>query len=209
MFSYIGSLWVGFISLVIGYFIGSISFAVLICKSKGVDIFKEGSGNPGATNVKRVLGRFWGNTVFAFDCLKGVLAAIWPLYVFEDPYYMQMWAVCSYVGSVLGHNFSIFLKLRGGKGVATTVGGLLILMPLELVVGIIVWIVTFFSARYVSLASILLGVSLPISAYFLQGISLFFWLATVLMGLILIRHRSNIVRLIRGQEKRFDQKKKS
>ena len=185
---------------VVGYFIGSISFAVIVAKSQGVDIFKAGSGNPGATNVKRVLGSKWGNLVFTLDALKGVASAGLPLLVFGD----VRLGIIGLIAGILGHSFSCFLKFRGGKGVATTMGGLLTLMPLVLIIGLLVWAAVFYSTRVVAMASIFFAVSLPISAFFLKGAGdPRFMLALLLGVLIVVRHRSNIVRLIQGQENSF------
>lgn len=186
-----------------GYFIGAISFAVLIAKSSGVDIFKEGSGNPGATNVKRVLGSKCGNTVFVLDALKGVIAAGWPRLVFEGDLGLKL-AVIGLVAAIIGHSFSVFLKFRGGKGVATTMGGLLAIMPLVLFVGLLVWAICFYSTKIVALASILFGVSLPIAALVLFDTSdPRFTLGVVLGALIVVRHRSNIARMFAGKENSF------
>lgn len=185
---------------VVGYLLGAISFAVIVAKSKGVDIFKEGSGNPGATNVKRVLGSKCGNTVFALDALKGVVAAGWPYWILGD---IQL-GVIGLLAAIIGHSFSVFLKFRGGKGVATTMGGLLALMPLVLVIGVLVWVVVFYSTKVVALASILFALSLPVSACILHGTSdPRFTLAVVLGLLIVVRHRSNISRLLSGKENSF------
>ncbi|MGB0413116.1 MAG: glycerol-3-phosphate 1-O-acyltransferase PlsY [Coraliomargarita sp.] len=185
---------------VVGYFLGAISFAVIVAKSKGVDIFKEGSGNPGATNVKRVLGSKAGNTVFVLDALKGVVAAGWPFWILND---IQL-GVVGLLAAIIGHSFSVFLKFRGGKGVATTMGGLLALMPQVLLVGVLVWVVIFYSTKVVALASILFALSLPVSACLLHGTSdPRFTLAVVLGLLIVLRHRSNISRLLSGKENSF------
>ena len=145
---------------IIGYFLGAISFAVIMARSKGVDIFKEGSGNPGATNVKRILGKKGGYTVFALDALKGFTAAGLPLMVYGD----DRLALIGLVAAILGHSFSVFLKFRGGKGVATTIGGLLALMCPVVLIGLVVWVIIFYTKKIVALASIFFAVSLPISA---------------------------------------------
>ncbi|MGJ3243641.1 MAG: glycerol-3-phosphate 1-O-acyltransferase PlsY [Opitutales bacterium] len=189
-------------SLLAGYLLGSVSFAVLVAKARGVDIFQAGSGNPGATNVKRVLGRKAGNLVFMLDFLKGAVATGWPLLAPVETT-APVAAICGLLGAILGHSFSCFLKFRGGKGVATTMGGLLALMPIVLFVGLGVWVLVFFTSRYVSLASIAFGVSLPLSAWLtgLGPVMLGFSLALAL--LIVVRHRSNIRRLLNGTESRF------
>ncbi|MFT5836998.1 MAG: glycerol-3-phosphate acyltransferase PlsY [Candidatus Azotimanducaceae bacterium] len=184
----------------VGYLIGAISFAVLVARSQGVDIFREGSGNPGATNVKRVLGKQWGHTVFILDALKGLIAAGWPLIVYGD----DRLGVIGLIAAILGHSFSVFLKFRGGKGVATTIGGLLALMWGVLLIGLLVWVIIFYTTKVVALASILFAVSLPIAAFFLHGSEdPRFFLGLVLGILIVVRHRSNITRLFAGKENHF------
>jgi glycerol-3-phosphate acyltransferase PlsY len=185
----------------VGYLIGAISFAVIVARSQGVDIFKEGSGNPGATNVKRALGKKWGNTVFALDALKGLVAAGWPLIAYAGD---QRLAVIGLIAAILGHSFSVFLKFRGGKGVATTIGGLLALMWPVLLIGLAVWLITFYTSKVVALASILFSISLPIAAYFIYGSNdARFYLGAILAVLIVVRHRSNIARMFSGKENKF------
>jgi glycerol-3-phosphate acyltransferase PlsY len=185
---------------VIGYLLGAISPAVMVSKRQGVDIFKEGSGNPGATNVKRILGAKWGNLVFALDALKGLLAAGWPILILGE---LRL-AVIGLVAAILGHSFSVFLKFRGGKGVATTMGGLLAIMPLSLLIGLGAWFLVFFTTKIVALASILFAFSLPISALNLYGpADPRFTLSLMLCILIFFRHRSNLRRLLQGKENRF------
>jgi glycerol-3-phosphate acyltransferase PlsY len=185
---------------IIGYLLGAISFAVIIARSKGVDIFKEGSGNPGATNIKRILGKRWGNVVFALDALKGFTSAGLPLMVYDD----DRLAVIGLIAAILGHSFSVFLKFRGGKGVATTIGGLLALMPPALLIGLVVWLIVFYTKKVVALASIFFAVSLPLSAYFIYGTEdPRFYLSVVLALFIVGRHRSNIIRMFSGKENKF------
>ncbi|TVP77515.1 MAG: glycerol-3-phosphate 1-O-acyltransferase [Puniceicoccaceae bacterium] len=196
---------VSFVSILIvvlvGYLIGSVSFAVIIARSQGVDIFKVGSGNPGATNVKRALGKKWGNLTFALDALKGFAAAGWPLIAYGGD---DRLAVIGLIAAILGHSFSVFLKFRGGKGVATAIGGLLALMWPVLLIGLAVWLVAFYTSKVVALASILFALSLPIAAYFFYGTQdPRFYLGAVLAVLIVVRHRSNIARMFSGQENRF------
>ena len=187
---------------VVGYLLGSISFAVIVSKRKGVDIFKEGSGNPGATNVKRVLGSKFGNLVFILDALKGLVAAGWPLFVF--PEHGLRLAVIALVAAIIGHSFSCMLKFRGGKGVATTMGGLLAIMPGTLLIGLLAWAVFFYSTKVVALASIFFAFSLPLSAVYLYGPGdPRFTLSMMLCLLIFFRHRSNLKRMLKGNENSF------
>ena len=185
---------------IIGYLLGAISFAVIIARSQGVDIFKEGSGNPGATNVKRILGKRWGHAVFTLDALKGFTATILPSMVYGD----DRLAIIGLIAAILGHSFSVFLKFRGGKGVATTIGGLLVLMCPVLLIGLAVWLIIFYMKKVVALASIFFAASLPISAYFIYGKEdPRFYLGLVLALLIVVRHRSNITRMFSGKESKF------
>ena len=218
----------------VGYIVGSINFAVLICRQYGINILKEGSGNPGATNVKRVLGKGPGNIVFALDAAKGIVGTVLPIFaiaialdsfsgnnmresastVFEytitgDGDVFPFLAT-GFIGTLLGHCFSIFLRFKGGKGVASTIGGLIVLLPLPIAIGGLIWAALFYSTRYVSVASMGLGISLPLSclamnaSYFHGKYShLQIGFATAIAVFNLWTHRSNIVRLIKGQENKF------
>ena len=195
-------------ALLIGYFLGSINFAVLVAKYKGLDLFSLGSGNPGATNVKRTIGPFWGNTVFFLDFSKGYLAVFLSqsILVLGGLNY-DLLGILGLLGTILGHSFSIFLKFRGGKGVATTMGGLLALMPWVLLLGLAAWLMVFFSTRVVALASIVFAISLPISFYFLHDFSDVRWIFCIVLAiLIVVRHYSNIQRLLSGKEHYFSKK---
>lgn len=202
----------------LGYLIGSVNFAVLVAKKHGVDILKEGSGNPGATNVKRVLGKGPGNLVFALDALKGFVGAGLPTLILEvDPalpvaeasQIVFLACVAGFVGTLLGHCFSCLLKFKGGKGVASTIGGLLVLLPIPILIGAAIWGVVFMLSRYVSLASIALGVSLPLSCWLLPLFTKLtfgqpeFWFAAAIAAFNVWTHRSNIGRLLAGTENRF------
>ena len=195
-------------ALLIGYFLGSINFAVLVAKYKGLDLFSLGSGNPGATNVKRTMGAFWGNTVFLLDFFKGYLAVFLTqsILVIEGLNY-DLLGILGLLGAILGHSFSMFLKFRGGKGVATTMGGLLALMPWVLVLGLVAWLIVFFSTRVVAMASIVFAISLPISFYFLHDLPDVRWIFCIFLAiLIVVRHYSNIQRLLSGKEHDFSKK---
>ena len=204
------------VSVVVGYLIGSVNFAVLVAKKHGVDILKEGSGNPGATNVKRVLGKGPGNLVFALDALKGFVGAGLPTlvgyviatqgidFIIQGDAFIH--GVAGFVGTLLGHCFSCFLKFKGGKGVASTIGGLLVLLPIPILIGAAIWGLVFTLSRYVSLASIVLGVSLPLSCFFLKHGQSQFWFAAAIAAFNVWTHRSNIGRLLAGTESRFAKK---
>jgi len=195
-------------STLAGYLIGSVSFAVLISKARGVDIFSIGSGNPGATNVMRALGKPFGYACFFLDAFKGVAAVLvgkgLALQTGMDP---QLLGICGLLGAILGHSYSLFLGFKGGKGVATTVGGLFALLPIVMLIGGILWIVSFYLSKYVSLASMVLGLSLPISAFFLDHSQLDLAFCLFLAVVIIFRHRANIQRLLAGTENRAGKSK--
>ena len=206
------------IFFLLGYLLGSVNFAVLVAKKHGVDILKEGSGNPGATNVKRLLGKGPGNLVFALDVLKGFVGAGLPFLLLrmeETPAAAEIhFTICvaGLIGTLLGHCFSCFLKFKGGKGVASTIGGLIVLLPIPILIGATLWGVVFLLSRYVSLASIALGVSLPLSCWLLPLFTSLtfgqpqFWFAAAIAGFNVWTHRSNIGRLLSGTENRFVKK---
>jgi glycerol-3-phosphate acyltransferase PlsY len=203
---------------VLGYLLGSVNFAVLVAKKHGVNILEAGSGNPGATNVKRVLGKGPGNLVFALDALKGFVGAGLPYLLLrteETPAAAEIhFTICvaGFVGTLLGHCFSCFLKFKGGKGVASTIGGLIVLLPFPILIGATLWGLVFLLSRYVSLASIILGVSLPVSCWVLPLFTKLtfspaeFWFAGAIAAFNVWTHRSNIGRLLNGTENRFVKK---
>jgi len=203
------------ISALVGYLLGSVNFAVLVAKRHGIDILKEGSGNPGATNVKRVLGKGPGNLVFALDALKGAAGTYLPFFLADAvspgaPRFEVL--VAGLAGTLLGHCFSCFLGFKGGKGVASTIGGLLVLLPIPIVIGAVLWAIAFYATRYVSVASLALGLSLPLSCWLLPKFTslqfsdaeLIFAFAIALFNVW--THRSNIGRLLRGEENKFTKK---
>ena len=211
--------------LLTGYLIGSINFAVLVGKSHGVDILKKGSGNPGATNVKRVLGKGAGNLVFGLDVFKGVIGTFLPFFLIwclnthwdgsledfqkalNDPSTDSILITC-FVATLIGHCYSAFLGFKGGKGVASTIGGLAIILPIPILVGVVIWVMAFYSTKYVSVASMLLGVSLPITCWAVDDSNTLIIFATVLALFNLWTHRTNIKRLQEGTESRFGSPKK-
>lgn len=200
---------------VIGYLLGSCPNGFLVSRARGVDIREHGSGNIGATNVLRVLGKKWGYLVFALDCLKGFLAVRVAFALVSTggpwPAQREIIGIVAGVACILGHTFPVWLRFRGGKGVATSAGVLLGLMPIAMLSVLAVWIVLFQLTRYVSLASIGAAVALPIFVFlFLQiklltGASLLPF-SILIAGVVIWRHRSNIQRLLQGKENRFGQK---
>ncbi len=198
------------IAAAIGYLLGALPFGYLVAKAKGVNIFEVGSKSPGATNVKRVLGSKAGNTVFALDAFKGILAAAVPLIFMlggePGTRDYEIGGVAGVVGAVLGHSFSCFTGFRGGKGVATAAGGLFVLMPLPCLLGAVGWVATFYAFKYVSLASIISAVVIAVTPWFIGFSVITSTVATVLGLLVIARHHSNIRRLMAGTEHRWDRK---
>ena len=192
-------------AFLIGYISGSLPFAVWVGRLYGVDVLTQGSCNPGATNVLRLAGKKAGYIVFLLDALKGALAVFTTQqFLTTDNHWLPVVALGS---ALLGHSYSCFLKFKGGKGVATTIGGLMILTPLVLSLSLITWVMVFFIWRYVSLASIFLGVSLPIWTFFLNKPESQLISIIVVMLVIILRHRENIKRLWKGQEAQFHKSK--
>lgn len=215
------NLWI-VTSLVTGYVLGGLPFGYVVARAHGVNIFKEGSGNPGATNVKRVLGEKFGpkgkragNLVFLLDVIKGAVAAGWPLLAGSalglagqgtDRTQVLTLGLVGVIGAVLGHSFSPFTKFKGGKGVATAAGGLVVLVPVPCLIGAVVWVLTFFTTRYVSLGSVLAAVAVPAVTWWRSDF-LPLNLVVTLVGLfVIIRHHQNIRRLLAGTESRFVKK---
>ncbi|MDR2806889.1 MAG: glycerol-3-phosphate 1-O-acyltransferase PlsY [Puniceicoccales bacterium] len=193
----------------VGYFLGAVPFGFIIAKAKGIDILNTGSGSPGATNVKRTLGTKWGGLVFLLDFLKGLLPVlISKMYFRPYPNLANNVSALLLVGLILGHSYSIFLRFHGGKGVATAMGGLSILMPSATFLGVILWYSVFSITRFVSLASIGFALFLPLNAYLFAYRREIIELAFFIMIIVLLRHLPNIQRLWKGTENRFDRKSK-
>ena len=197
------------------YLLGSIPFGYLAGRLKGIDIRQTGSGNVGATNVVRVLGKGYGYPVFALDFTKGFLAVTISMILapgrpheWNSP---ELFGILAAISSVLGHSYPVWLTFKGGKGVATSAGALLALAPLATLIGVAVWTIMFLLTRYVSLASITAAIVLPIIILMVsshdenKGKPLVYSSACV-AAVIIWRHRSNLSRLIRGTEPRFTRK---
>ncbi|MBS0205354.1 MAG: glycerol-3-phosphate 1-O-acyltransferase PlsY [Planctomycetes bacterium] len=194
--------------VVSSYLAGSIPFGLMIGRFvKGIDLRSEGSGNIGATNVGRVLGKKWGLICLALDALKGLLpVAFFPvLFCGSDHASLPDLSVLTGVTTIVGHMFPCWLGFRGGKGVATSLGVVAILSPWGLLVGAIAFFGSFAIFRIVSLSSMLAAVSFglfSLTPYSPGGPSLGLFSAAVPV-LIIVQHRSNLKRLLRGEEPRF------
>jgi acyl phosphate:glycerol-3-phosphate acyltransferase len=193
----------------VAYLLGSIPFGFIAGLIAGVDVRKHGSGNIGATNTLRVLGKKYGYAVFIADVLKGFFAvriALWLARFDASTAYFIGILAAFFV--VLGHSFPVWLRFRGGKGVAAAAGACLGLVPLATFIAVGVWLATFLIFRYVSLASIVAALTLAVAALFLGYANnpVLLTFTCLIAALIILRHRSNIVRLIQGREQRFDRK---
>ena len=201
------------ISAVLSYFLGSIPAGYLAGRIAGVDIRKVGSGNVGATNVTRVLGKKFGYPVFAVDFFKGVAAITAAALIANanrlSPISVDLCTASAALFAVIGHSYPVWLRFEGGKGVATTLGCLFGLDWIVAIVVCAVWYFIFQTTRYVSLASIVAALTLPLAVAAMviwkqlpSPVLLYFSLFLAL--LVIFRHRSNLSRLINGTEPRFD-----
>lgn len=202
------------VTALVAYFLGSIPTGYLVAKAKGVDIRSVGSGNIGATNVFRILGKGPGIFVLSMDALKGFLACglvanlVWQYLgkssvdVDADSIRQNLKIVGGFA-SVLGHNYTCWLKFKGGKGIATSAGVLIGLVPFAFLVALSTWLVVFFASRYVSLASILAAVVLPFATWQLHNRTPLIVITTVMSVLAIYKHRANIQRLRDGTENRI------
>lgn len=193
-------------SAAVGYLLGSLPFGYWVARAHGVDIFKVGSGNPGATNVKRTLGAKAGNTVLALDVAKGAIATAWPLLPMVAAPAAPTLALIGVVAAVLGHSFSIFTGFRGGKGVATAAGGLLVLTPVACAIAAATWVVALYVFRYVSLASILAATAAITASWLLPHQVASSVIVSLLAGFVIVRHHENIKRLLSGTENKWSRK---
>jgi glycerol-3-phosphate acyltransferase PlsY len=198
--------------LLASYLLGSIPFGYLAGRLAGIDVRKVGSGNIGATNVVRVLGKKYGYPVFALDVLKGFAAVMISMLVapgqppaWNSP---EIFGILAAMSSVLGHLYPPWLKFEGGKGVATSGGALLALTPVATLIGVAIWITMFWLTRYVSLASITAAVVLPIvilvtRSHDQNNAKPLVFASVCVAAVVIWRHRSNLSRLMRGTEPRF------
>ena len=204
------------------YLLGSIPFGYLMAKAKGIDIRSVGSGNIGATNAMRVLGKPAGIFVLLLDAAKGFTACVLALIYFEfcvpgpdhfdDAYWVLSGRLMIIAGifAVLGHNYTCWLRFKGGKGIATTAGVYLALAPWALLVGVVIFILALLLTRYVSVGSIAAAVALPATVWIMAPQNIFLGIVTTALGVLAIyKHKSNIQRLMAGTENRLGQKKES
>jgi len=201
--------------LVCSYLLGSIPFGYLAGRLAGADIRRAGSGNVGATNVVRVLGKRYGYPVFVLDVLKGFAAVKISMLLapgrppeWNSP---EIFGILAAISSVLGHLYPPWLKFKGGKGVATSAGALLALAPLATLIGVALWVIVFWMTRYVSLASIIAAFALPLVILVVSWddqnqVKPLVYSSACVAAIVVWRHRSNLSRLMRGTEPRFTRK---
>jgi glycerol-3-phosphate acyltransferase PlsY len=193
------------LAILLSYLLGAVPFGYIVARLRGVDIFHAGSGNIGATNVGRVLGRKFGLLVFVLDFLKGAVPVLLVRHYLAD---VPWAAVAAGLAAFVGHMFPVYLRFRGGKGVATGTGVVAVLLPGPTGVAGLVWVALLAAIRYVSLASVLAALTLPIVRLlstpepFADTESTLTAFSLLAAALVTLRHRSNLARLFRGNENR-------
>ena len=223
---------------IIAFLAGSIPFGLLIAKSKGINIREHGSGNIGATNVLRIVGKPFGIACLILDLLKGLIPSVLGISLFTyagesnlmtihalEPYAIeldqtkaQILQIITALAAILGHNYSPWIGFKGGKGIATSGGALIALMPAAVLILIAIWAILFFTTKYVSIASIGTAVCLPIvmifGSWYHDKLADGTWNKPLFVFCIVIallavwRHRSNIKALLDGSEHQFSKKTK-
>ncbi|MFK7849543.1 MAG: glycerol-3-phosphate 1-O-acyltransferase PlsY [Akkermansiaceae bacterium] len=226
---------------ILAFLLGSIPFGFFIARAKGIDIRQHGSGNIGATNVFRVIGKKYGLICLFLDALKGFVPVVLavnliriegrdlqiPLHFLDslamvmpvgEQFTAQLVHVCAGLLAILGHNYSPWIGFKGGKGIATSAGVLVALMPAAVAILVLIFIITLFATRYVAVASMVCAAALPVLTHFGARFHgrwddgswnkpLFFF--TVIIGILAIwKHRSNVNRLFAGTESRFNWRSK-
>ncbi len=193
---------------VVCYFMGSITTGFLWAKARGIDIRKVGSGNIGATNVMRALGKGPGLAVLLIDALKGFLPVCVAPRLFPDVDRTALQIMCC-IFVIAGHNWTCWLKFKGGKGVATSSGALLAFLPVPFLCAFGVWAILFAIWRYVSLASVGGAVAMPIATLVHEKNMTTFIFTVVLAVVVIYKHKPNIQRLLAGTESRIGTRKET
>ena len=194
-------------AIIIAYLIGSIPTSYIAGRvTKGIDIRQYGSGNVGATNTLRVLGKKMGAAVLLIDMAKGAFCVIFlPAIFFSNQLHISLPIFKAYIAAfvIFGHISTIFLKFKGGKGVATTCGVFLSLSTIPAIIAILIWVLTVIISKYVSLSSLIMIISLPFLMLIFKQPLAYLILSITLCIIISYTHRSNIKRLISGQENKI------
>lgn len=187
--------------LLAAYIIGAIPFGLLLSRSfAGIDIRKRGSGNIGATNVSRELGIQWGIITLCLDAFKGFLPVFLTSRIFPE---FENLIVLTGLFAILGHLFPIFLKFRGGKGVATAIGVYLALAPFPLLAALVIFVITVFIWDFISLGSIVFVIAMPLLLILFKYSGITVIGSCIIAMLVCLQHRDNIRRLTKGEENRW------
>ena len=197
----------------VAYLLGSIPTGYLVAKAKGIDIRMVGSGNIGATNAFRVLGKTAGAGVLIVDGLKGYAACAWLCDALLQLLNVsaadaETHRIVAGISAVLGHNYTCWLRFKGGKGIATTAGVYFALEPWSVTIAIAIWIISLSATRYVSVASIAAAIALPAAVAFRQSSLTLTGITIAIGALAIFKHKANIQRLLAGTESRFQFRKK-
>ncbi len=187
--------------LFVGYLVGAVPFGLVIGKMAGLDVRTEGSRNIGATNVSRLLGKKLGILTLVCDCLKGFLPMYLVSIIVPDNDNKELIVALTGFMAVLGHMFPVYLRFRGGKGVATGLGVFLYLSPPAILISLLVFIAAVFFSGFVSVGSLLASGLVPLWLWLLGGSTVTVAVAILVALLIWLKHHANIVRLIHGKEK--------
>ena len=193
------------LTAIASYLLGSIPTGYLVAKARGIDIRSVGSGNIGATNAFRILGKGAGTTVLLIDALKGFLACRFIAFGPGSP--SEAHAMVAGLFAILGHNYTCWLKFKGGKGVATSAGVLLALTPAGFGIALGTFLIVLMASKYVSLASICAALILPIAVWATGGTQRMLALTTFFSAMAIYKHRVNIARLRAGTESRIGKRK--
>lgn len=202
------------LTAIASYVLGSIPTGFLIGKARGIDIRTIGSGNIGATNVFRTFGTAAGIGVLLVDALKGLLAValvswlIWKAYGGAGGLFTREWLeIDAGLAAIVGHNYTCWLHFKGGKGIATSAGVLLALVPYSLLIILTVWIVVLGLTRFVSLASVCASFTLPFATWLTGRSTTLIGITAAMAALAIYKHKSNIQRLLQGTESRIGRKR--
>lgn len=201
------------LTIVVAYLLGSVPTGFLVGRAKGIDIRTIGSGNIGATNVFRYFGKFAGLLVLLGDALKGLLAVLlvprlaWVIFGAPGDALNREWLeIVAGLAAILGHNYTCWLRFKGGKGIATSAGVLVALVPYALLIILGVWIVVLALTRFVSLASICASFTLPFATWITGGSFTMIAITGAMTVLAIYKHKPNIERLLKGTESRIGKK---
>ena len=188
--------------VLLSYLLGAIPFGYILTRYyTGNNIMEMGSGNIGSTNVRRIAGKNIAAYTQLLDMFKGLLPVAVYLYFFDDKIIgSDLYTYGVALSVIIGHDFSIYLKFKGGKGVNTTLGASILLAPISVLFSVAFYFMVKWRFKYISLGSIILGITLPITELIIHGFSSTFYYLLVCMILILLLHRKNINRLLNNKE---------